>query len=548
MTTTTKTKKPRKNWGFVASLKERSTFIPRDYQTQAKDFLLSRNRAGLFAAPGAGKTAATLLALTDAEALNQLNRELLKEREGTDRPIPKLDLIIAPLRVCRLTWPAEANQWSFAEGYYILNFAGLTKSQRMKAWADIQYYSAVAINIDGLKALLEFLFETYGQNYRFEDIFRRMVYDECSELRSFQLPGIIPYRNGKLAIDKLRAKGPKLSPMLFFATQNLRRVWLLSGTPTPNGMENLHGLTLFTDCQLTYLYKKDGVDYYSAQSKSLGKKFAYMTAYFDHEEGSRYNPETREKEFFKHNYTLKPGAFERIIERTKELYITIDPRDELDIQKPVVNLIRIQLPEAAMKQYKGLERELIAIIDNVEIAAKTRGAAHAKLLQVTNGHVYDENKEIVVVHDEKLNALTDLVNELNGEPLLIIYNLKSDVLRIQKKFPEARLLKSDDDFNDWNKRKVKLGLIHPASAGHGLSLQHGGHHMCFFGMTYDLELFLQVRERIGPLRQLASGYNRLVYEHYLIAENTIDERALDRLAEKDDLMTKLLKAFKEKNS
>jgi len=203
-----------------------------------------------------------------------------------------------------------------------------------------------------------------------------------------------------------------------------------------------------------------------------------------------------------------------------------------------------------------MERELFLRIGNDTAEAFNAAALSNKCLQLASGAVYldpndtaDTNSKTqrwAEVHDEKLQALESLVTELNGAPLLVAYWFKSDLARLQKAFPNARVLTSKKDEDDWNAGKIPMLLVHPASAGHGLNLQNGGHHLAWFTQIWSLELRQQMVERIGPVRQLQAGFDRPVYEYNLLARHTIDDVVAERVVSKRSVQDSLLAAMKRR--
>ena len=158
---------------------------------------------------------------------------------------------------------------------------------------------------------------------------------------------------------------------------------------------------------------------------------------------------------------------------------------------------------------------------------------------MANGMVYDENRETVLLHDQKLVALEEMVESMNGRPLLAAYWFQHDLKRIKERFPDARVIQSNQDIEEWNKGKIPLGLIHPASSGHGLNLQAGGHTICWFGLTWSLELYQQLNARLW--RQ---GQKETVVVHHIITKSTMDEQVMKRLKEKDISQQSLIDAVK----
>jgi hypothetical protein len=204
---------------------------------------------------------------------------------------------------------------------------------------------------------------------------------------------------------------------------------------------------------------------------------------------------------------------------------------------------RTTWPEEALKweHLEGLGQGIRAI---------NSATLSGKLLQATAGAVYTHtgSAEFKEIHSAKLEALDSVIEELGGEPLIVVYKWKSDLARLKARYPKARELRTPQDEVDWNEGKIDLLLLHPASAGHGVNLQHGGRNMAWFSVDFDLELYQQVRERIGPVRQLQSGYDRVVREYYLLARDSVDELAMERLSGKAMTQDELMRYAKRRGA
>ena len=194
-----------------------------------------------------------------------------------------------------------------------------------------------------------------------------------------------------------------------------------------------------------------------------------------------------------------------------------------------------------------MERELYAELQSGTIEAANAGVKSAKLVQLANGAIYtDDAGSFEVLHDAKLDALDSIIEEANGANVLCSYYFKSDLARLKKRYPRGRELRSDKDIDDWNANRVPLMFIHPASAGHGLSLQDGGSILAIFGQTWSLEHSAQLIERIGPLRQMQSGHPRPVFVYPIITENTVDEDIAERLESKASVQDSLLRGLRRR--
>jgi SNF2 family DNA or RNA helicase len=230
----------------------------------------------------------------------------------------------------------------------------------------------------------------------------------------------------------------------------------------------------------------------------------------------------------------------------KDICLTIKAEDYFDLEEPLVDNIMVELPDKLREQYDQFEKEMYAEIQGHEVEVFNAAAKSGKCSQLANGAIYiDDKQNWKEVHKAKLDALQSIVEETGGVPLLVAYWFKSDLARLKKAFPKGRALdakqKTEDD---WNAGKISMLFVHPQSAGHGLNLQHGGHHIAFFSMTWNLEFYQQVIERIGPVRQMQSGYERLVYVYRILAARTTDMIMLDRIKTKCGVQEALMNALK----
>lgn len=409
---------------------------------------------------------------------------------GDDHPT----LVLAPLRVARSTWPAEQRKWKHLRNLPVVCAAG-TPDERRRALA--QDVPVVTINYDNIPWLVEH----YGKRWPF----RRVVSDESTRLKGFRL------RNGGLRAQQLGR-----------VAHTPTRTWVnLTGTPAPNGLVDLWGQNWFCDA---------GV--------ALGRTFeAFKERWFKPE------PRGERTVWVPHEW-----AQAQIEERLRPITITVV--NPLGVDEPIRNVIRVPLPPKALRHYREMEREFFTELAGHEIEAFNSAARSAKCMQIASGAVYTDPDQPGVwapVHDALLEALDSVVTEAAGMPVLVAYQWKHDLERILKTFPQARHL--DDDprtIDDWNAGRVPMLAAHPASAGHGLNLQDGSNILAFFGVWWDLELHDQIIERIGPTRQKQSGYDRSVYIHYLIAENTMHETALQRIETKRSVQDVLLEAMRRR--
>jgi len=394
-------------------------------------------------------------------------------------------LVIAPLRVANTTWPDEVYKWEDFSHLRIVAITGSVKEREAALKLNAEIYTT---NYDNLTWLVE----TLGNKWPFKTI----VTDEMSKLKGFRL------RQG--------AKRAKSLAKVAFSCCD--RFIGLTGTPAANGLKDLWGQIWFLD---------RGERLCKTYSKFIDKWFRIGYDGFSVE--------------------LLPFAGEEIHNKIKDLCLSIKTEDYFDLKEPIVSTININLPSPARKVYKEMEDKMLAELGTVEIEAVNAATLTGKCLQIAQGFLYDETKVAHILHDQKLQALDEIIEEVS-KPLLIVYNFKEDLKRLKDRYKNGIELSKDVSvIKKWNEGKIDLMFIHPASAGHGLSLQHGGHHIVFYGHNWNLEEYLQVIERIGPVRQLQSCYDRNVFIYHIVAKDTIEEDVIERLKGKQTVQEILLR-------
>lgn len=391
-------------------------------------------------------------------------------------------LIIAPLQVCKSVWAQEAEKWGHTKHLRFSFVLGPEKKRiaGLNAKADIYL-----MNRENVSWLVEY----HSFSKRVWD-FDTLVVDEAS---SFKSP--------KTKRFKVLKKVLKLKP----------RVFTLTGTPAPNSLQDLWSQIFLLD-----------------HGDRLGKSFyGFQNAFFD-------------SDFFGYHFTPKPFAKEKIYSLLEGLILTLKSQDYLDLPK-VLNITKFcNLNAKALKQYKDIEKNLLLEFKGKKIEVLNAANLANKLLQISNGFVYDEHQKPLEIHDEKFKVLKDLVEDNPDENFLVAYNFKYDLARLKKWFPQAVVLKEDSQSVDlWNRGRIKILLAHPASAGHGLNLQYGGSTIVWFGLNWSLELTEQFNGRI--IRQ---GQKRQVKIVSLIAKGCIDERIIKIVQSKGLNQNALLDALK----
>lgn len=460
----------------------RQAFTPREYQQPVIDHILDVSRDAVWAGMGMGKTVSALTAL-----------DILEITE------PGPALVLAPLRVAASTWPDEATKWAHLRNVEVSAVVGTPEERRAALKRPATIYTT---NYDNLPWLVEH----FGDKWPF----RKVVADESTKLKSF----------------RLRQGGVRAQSLARVAHCKVDRFIELTGTPSPNGLQDLWGQAWFLD-----------------KGVRLGRSFeAFKSRWFQSiQVGSD-----------RHAVRLDPLPFaqEQIQDRMRDLCLSLDASDYFDISEPVVNVIRVELPAKARRLYKDMEREMFLALEcGTEVEAFNAASKTIKCLQLANGAIYTDDtcSAWADIHDAKLQALEDVIEEAAGMPVLVAYHFKSDLARLQRAFPKGRALdKNPQTIRDWNAGKIPVLFAHPASAGHGLNLQDGGNILAFFGHWWDLEQYQQIIERIGPTRQAQAGHDRPVFIHHIVAADTVDELVIARRESKREVQDLLLEAMKRK--
>ncbi len=406
-------------------------------------------------------------------------------------------LVIAPKRVAEDTWSREQAKWEHLKHLKVVKVMG-TKDKRLaalKEQADIYI-----INRENV----EWLVETLGARWCFDAV----VIDELSSFKS------------------AKSKRWKALRKVIFGS---RYVYGLTGTPASNGY-----LDLWPEMYL--------LDHGERLGKTLG---AYRSTYF--------NPGAH-KGHVVFEWRLKPGARERIDARLSDICLSMSKEDWLDLPERTYNTIPVQLDSKARKLYDQFKRDkILPLVHEHEKLAVAQGMDYdtavvgdmaaqvsGKLLQMANGAVYDDDGEVFHIHDAKLDMLAEIADTSAGQPILVFYNYKHDLKRLQERFPDAVKMGGEDVISAWNRGEIPMLLCQPASAGHGLNLQDGGHIIVWFGLTWSLELYQQANDRLHRM-----GQRSAVIVHHLVAEDTIDEKVMAALTAKDATQKGLLDALKQ---
>ncbi|MBF0714964.1 DEAD/DEAH box helicase [Gemelliphila palaticanis] len=390
-------------------------------------------------------------------------------------------LIIGPIRVVTSTWPNEIKKW---EHLKFLNYSVVVGSEKERLSALNKPSHIYLINRENVDWLIN------KSGYKFD--FDMLVIDEMSSFKSYQSKRV-------KSLLKVRPK--------------IKRIVGLTGTPSSNGLIDLWAQFKILD---------------------LGKR---LGRFISHYRNKYFIPDKRNGMVI-YSYKPQENAEERIYEAISDITISMKSSDYLELPELVVNNIIVELNKEEKEKYNVLRKEMFIKIKDVEIDASNAASLSNKLLQMASGAVYDENKVSHKIHDKKLDALEDLIESANGKSVLVAYWFKSDLERISKRFDVIEI-KTDKDIKDWNKGKIPVALIHPASAGHGLNLQEGGSILIWFSLTWSLELYQQTNARLH--RQ---GQKETVTVYHIITKGTIDEDVIKSLKKKDKIQEQLINAVK----
>lgn len=439
-------------------------YKPHPYQAYATRRILEQANVGLLLDMGLGKSVITLTAI-DALIYDYLTVSRV--------------LVIAPKKVAEATWQAEARKWDHLHRLTIATALGSAPERRMAIDAGA---NVTVINRENVVWLVE----EYGVRWPFDMV----VVDESS---SFKNPAAKRFK-------ALRRMLPRIHSIV-----------ILTGTPAPNGLEDLWSQVYLLD-----------------RGERLGRFIThYRERYFDH------NP-------WRHEYVPKPGAFEAVKARIADICVSMKAEDWLTLPELVVHDVPVALEGAGLKAYRAMEKTMVAEVNGEEISATTAAALTGKLLQLCGGAVYDEDGEAHHVHDAKLEALEELIEALN-EPALLFYGYRHELPGIEARLKGKRWRRLDTaaDAEAWNRGELDVLLAHPASCAYGLNLQDGGRHVIWYTLTWSLELYQQANARL--YRQ---GQTKPVIIHRLLVQGGVDEDVAKALGEKDETQAALVEALK----
>lgn len=390
-------------------------------------------------------------------------------------------LVIAPLRVASATWPNEIKKWDHLKH---LNYSVVIGSEKERLAALRKPAHIYLINRENV----DWLITKSGVSWFFDMV----VIDELSSFKSYQAKRF-------KSLLKVRPK--------------IKRIVGLTGTPSSNGLMDLWAEFRLLD-----------------MGERLGRYITYYRQNF-------FVPDKRNQQMI-FSYKPKDGAEKKIYSLISDIAISMKSKDFLKMPECVMNEVIVTLSDKEQKLYDSLKQDMVLSFEENEIDAINAAALSNKLLQMSNGAVYNDDKESLHIHDRKLDALEDLIEGANGKPVLVAYWFKHDLEKIKDRF-DVREIKSAKDISDWNEGRIPVALIHPASAGHGLNLQAGGSTLIWFGLTWSLELYQQTNARL--YRQ---GQDSTVVIHHILTKGTIDEDVMKALKAKEKIQDALIDSVK----
>lgn len=441
---------------------ERKSFKPYPYQQYCIDRVVSQENVGLWIAPGLGKTAISLMSV----------KKLKYERFAVNRV-----LVIAPKKVAEATWSQEADKWEETKMIRTSLILGSPR-QRVAHLPENTVADVYVTNRENVVWLVEY----YKQKWPFDMV----IIDESSSFKS---------------------RSAKRFKALAAVRPHVKRMVELTGTPSPNGLEDLWA----------QVYLLDG-------GQRLEKRYGGFI-------GRYFVPAQTNYQGVVYKYALKPGAEKAILEKLEDLCVTMKTEDYLSLPERIDDYVPVVLAENDMRRYSDMEKKMVLqLAEEEEITVTSAAALTNKLLQMANGAVYDEEGQTHVLHEAKAEALRELAESLkaSGENALVFYSYQFDKELIRKALKGYRVEEvNPSTILEWNEGRIDFLLAHPASSGYGLNLQSGGSHVIWFGLPWNYEAYEQSCKRLH--RQ---GQKNTVVIHHLVAQGTKDEVVIKALEKK----------------
>ncbi|MFS5476552.1 DEAD/DEAH box helicase [Streptococcus agalactiae] len=397
-------------------------------------------------------------------------------------------LVIAPLRVANTVWSDEIEQWEELRHLRYAKIVGTPKQRRAALEQDADIY---IVN----REILPWLVQQCSPYFKWDMV----VIDELSSFKSWQ---------------------SKRFKAFMAMRPYMKRVVGLTGTPSSNGL-----MDLFAEFKV--------IDSGERLGRFIGE---YRSRYFD---------EGRRNGNIVYEYIPMDYAECQIYDKIDDITISMKAMDYLDMPELISTKKVVHLTDKETDNYKRFKKDyVLSDLEDGEVTAANAASLSNKLVQMANGAVYSDDHQVVSLHDQKLDTLEDIIEAANGEPVLVAYWFKHDLQRIEERLAKLKVqgtvLKTEQDIREWNKGNIRVGLLHPASAGHGLNLQKGGHHLVWFGLTWSLKLYQQTNARLWRQGQQAET---VVIQH-IVTEGTIDEEILKALENKDAQQSRLIEAVK----
>lgn len=390
-------------------------------------------------------------------------------------------LVIAPLRVAKNTWTDKIKKW---EHLSTLTYSLIIGNENERLSALNEQTDIYIINRENVDWLVN------KSGYKFD--FDMVVIDELSSFKNHQ--------------SKRFKSLMKVRPLV-------KRIVGLTGTPSSNGL-----MDLFAEFKIL----------------DMGKRLGYFIGQY---RNTYFKPDKMNGPIV-YSYKPLPNAENAIYEKISDITVSMKANEYLKMPELLTSNYVVELSNSEKNQYDEMKKSLVLEITDGEITASNAASLSNKLCQLSNGAIYDDEQNIVEIHDRKLEALEDIIESMNGKPLLIAYWYRHDLERIKSRF-SVREIKTSEDISDWNDGKIPVALIHPASAGHGLNLQNGGSTLVWFGLTWSLELYQQTNARL--YRQ---GQKNTVVIQHIITKGTIDEQILKALQKKNKTQADLIDAVR----
>ncbi len=478
---------------------QRRIYTPREWQPPMTNHIIDNPRCAVWSTMGSGKTSAAYTALD------------ILFMGGESQPA----LVLGPKRVARDVWPQDAQKWEHLRHIEAIDVVGSPTERIAKAKRDVSVH---CINYENVPWLIEH----WGERWPYGIV----IADEATRLKSLR----ISERTSSLGKKYLQGQGGTRAKALGMIahTKKIRRFIELTGTPSPNGLADLWGQLWFLD-----------------MGQRLGRTYSGFTQRWFRTGYDGYGLEPL------------PGAEEEIYSKIGDICLSVDLADYIDIAEPVFKEVFVELPVKARVKYRQMEKDMFAELEGHEIEAFSAAARTQKLLQFANGAAYadpsvrdDDDpraRKFIEIHDRKLEALDSILTEANGMPVLCGYQFRSDLARILRAFPKAVDISTVAGMKTFRDGKSPLGLAHPKSMGHGIDgLQDVTNLLALFGHDWNLEEYLQLIGRIGPVRQMQSGHNRPVFVFMIIARDTVDEDVIERRHTKRSVQDTLMERMKRR--